>query len=41
MNFLRFFISYACFLAVQKWHVMCNNIWVDAHSISYARRLAS
>ena len=26
---------------VQYWHAMCNNIPVDAHSISYVRLLAS
>jgi len=28
-------------LRVQDWHDTCNNIYVDAHSISYARLLAS
>ena len=28
-------------LGVQTWHDTCNNIHVDAHSISYARLLAS
>ncbi|EAT6680713.1 hypothetical protein E4Y15_19860, partial [Salmonella enterica] len=41
VNSLRFFNACACFLAVQRWHVMCNNVRVDAHSISYVRLLAS
>ncbi|MEA7187963.1 hypothetical protein ONJ45_26665, partial [Salmonella enterica subsp. enterica serovar Virginia] len=26
VNSLRFFNACACFLAVQRWHVMCNNV---------------